>query len=95
VAGVVLRRRYGRASVDGRTTPLDWHSVVLLWHTATSNERAARLHVPSCQVCKTVKPGGKVKMHKFVDEADMRDTIDDLNERGFPVKACKCIPRGA
>jgi hypothetical protein len=57
----------------------------LLFSTIGKAERAARLHVASCPVARAVKRTTRKMTHP--DE----DDVDDLNERGFPVKTCKCV----
>lgn len=59
---------------------------VLLYNTCADPERAARVHASTCEMLKTA--GRKVVR---VEGPDLQETIDDLNERGYPVKRCKCL----
>jgi hypothetical protein len=77
-----LARRYGRAMVSPSGDP-----IVLLFDNRASAARAARLHVASCPMTRVAKRGSGVGLDPNVSEED----IADLNERGFPVKRCKCI----
>lgn len=62
--------------------------LVLLFNTVAHPDRAARLHMVSCSMTNTAK--GRGRTTKSFDP--VQDEIDDLNERGFPVKACRCVP---
>jgi len=80
--GHALRKRYGRAESPPRR--------VLLFHTAAHPTRAARLHAVDCPMVNTAKRrGGVVRAHLDPDQ----ESIDDLNERGFPVRECKCLKK--
>jgi len=68
-----------RARASGRPA-------VLLLHTAAAPERAARLHDATCPMLRTAKRGGVIKRIEAT-----ADVIDDLNERGYQVKSCKCM----
>lgn len=61
---------------------------VLLFHTVADATCAARLHASDCPMLRTAKRGGVVKRHDNPSQED----LDDLNERGYPVKRCKCLP---
>lgn len=60
---------------------------VLLFKTTGPAHLAARLHSPDCPMLRTAKRGGSVKRLDNPDQAE----IDDLEERGFSVKLCKCL----
>jgi hypothetical protein len=63
-------------------------SLVLLFHKAADAKNAARVHHDACPMINTAKPKGRGVV--VACEAT-KEAIDDLNERGFPVKACKCV----
>lgn len=60
-------------------------NLVLLFHTAAPAERAVRVHLDTCTMLRTAKRGGVVKQMPYSQEE-----ADDLTERGFPVRFCKC-----
>ena len=64
-------------------------ATVLLFNTCAAPQLAARLHTAECAMVNTAKsrPRGKVKLIT----GDIEETVADLNERGFPVKECKCL----
>lgn len=57
----------------------------LLFNTCADPSRAARLHLSTCSMVSTAKVVAEISADEL--QAD----IADLNERGFPVKACKCL----
>jgi|HubBroStandDraft_3_1064219.scaffolds.fasta_scaffold125503_2 hypothetical protein len=66
------------------------HGAVLTFNTCSAPHLAARLHAPDCPMVNMAKNSrGRVTMIPSVDEEE----IADLNERGFPVKACKCLKK--
>jgi hypothetical protein len=67
--------------------PLDTQ-IVLLFSTVAHPSRAARVHAPECNMVNTA--GRKVSKTEGT-VAELQWMIDDLNEREFPVKFCKCI----
>lgn len=79
--GRALKRRYGHASTIA--------SQVLLFNNVAHPDRAARLHAATCPMLNTAKRRSSVQ--RFDDPP--QEDIDDLNERGFPVKMCKCLKR--
>jgi hypothetical protein len=62
---------------------------VLLFNTAADAHLAARLHAATCPMVNTAAKRGR-KSVKLIDE-DVQENVDDLNERGFTVKRCKCL----
>ena len=66
--------------------------LVLLFSTTAAPERAARLHAADCNMVNTA--GSKVKAMSFANDLDpeLVEALSDLEERGFPVKRCKCCP---
>ncbi len=67
----------------------DTGSVVLLFSNVARADLAARLHAPSCSMVNTSK--GRRGCVTRIDDPTEED-IADLNERGWPVKRCKCLP---
>jgi hypothetical protein len=61
--------------------------LVILFNNCADPSRAARLHAPSCAMVNTAK-GRRGKVSIVTD--DIAENVEDLNERGFPVKRCKC-----
>ena len=61
--------------------------LVLLFNNCAAPHLAARLHARSCPMLRTAKRRGSVVR---VEGADVAEQVEDLNERGFPVKRCKC-----
>ncbi len=57
--------------------------LVLLFNTVADPSRAARIHADTCPMVRTA---GK-KVHRLPADQDI---IEDLNEREFQVKKCKC-----
>ena len=64
--------------------------LVLLFSTVADPSRAARVHVETCAMVNTAARGRKVVRAAEGTLADIQADIDDLNERVFPVKFCKC-----
>lgn len=65
---------------------------VILFNTVAAPHLAARLHDSECPMVKNMasRPGRRTPVRwSVVDAAD----IADLNERGFPVKECKCLKK--
>lgn len=62
---------------------------VLLFSCAADSSRAARVHADSCPLVTVARRSrmGRVQ----VIESDLEFHVADLNERGFPVKRCKCL----
>jgi hypothetical protein len=66
---------------------------VLLFNCCAASHLAARVHSSACpMVAAAKKSRGRVKvrtegaLHVALDEE-----IADLNERGFPVRECRCL----
>jgi hypothetical protein len=70
--------------------PADLTGIVLLFKTVGPAGRAARLHKRDCPMVNTGK--GRRSSTKLCDPIEQAE-IDDLNERGFKVIACKCIAK--
>jgi len=68
----------------------DLSSLVLLFSTRAHPSRAARLHSKECAM---VNMGARNQSMKACTPT--QDDIDDLNERDFPVKRCKCCTGGS
>jgi len=76
---------------------------VLLFNTAADPSRAARLHAPDCPMLRTATGRRFSTVHRYavgeicrgyrdpLDQAEFDDIVADLNDRGFPVKHCKCL----
>lgn len=64
----------------------DFTGLVLLFNTCADPSRAARLHAANCPMLNTAKRGRKA--HATSD--DLPGQVSDLEERGYPVKRCKC-----
>lgn len=58
-------------------------SLVLVFNTVARADLAARLHSESCSMVRA--RGGVVVIRE-----DLECEMQDLCERGFPVKRCKC-----
>lgn len=65
---------------------------VLLFSNVARPDLAARLHAAECPMVNTSK-GHRGAVNRIDDPTD--DDIADLNERGWPVKRCKCLPKAA
>ena len=83
-----LHRRYGQAVAkpyEGTPPP----GAVLTLYWVARPDLVARLHAPDCPMVTRMagKRFGPVKINRKVDAED----IADLNERGFPVRICKCL----
>lgn len=65
---------------------MSYDGLVLLFATAADPSRAARLHAVGCPMVRT---GGKGKSTRVIT-TDLAYNVEDLNERGYPVKRCKC-----
>lgn len=65
-------------------------TLVLLFNTAAPVARAAQLHAEDCSMVRSAN-GKRVKLIKG---SDVDDDVADLEERGFPVKQCKCCNGG-
>lgn len=63
-------------------------SAVLLFNTCAASHLAARLHSATCPMVNAAKRGHKVR----AVTTDVEAHVADLNERGFTVKRCKCLP---
>jgi hypothetical protein len=63
--------------------------LVLLFNKCCDPSRAARVHAPECAMVNTAKNGRRVSKEEGT-LAELQASIDDLNEREFPVKFCKC-----
>lgn len=64
-------------------------ALVLLFNTAAKAELAARIHEDTCPMVNTAK---RPAVSGVVRRTDVtQEVIDDLNEREWPVKACKCV----
>lgn len=60
--------------------------LVLLFNNCAAAHNVARVHASTCPLVAAAKASrGAVRVTTADDE-----TIADLNERGFPVKFCKC-----
>ncbi len=66
--------------------------VVLLFSNVARADLAARLHAPSCSMVQTSK-GRRGRLTRIDDPTE--EDIADLNDRGWPVKRCKCLPKDA
>lgn len=99
--GVVVRRQRDRATYVVKWDEVaGWEletfaghliarpSVVLLFSNVARADLAARLHAPSCSMVHTSEGRGAVSR---IDDPTAED-LADLNERGFAVKRCKCLP---
>jgi hypothetical protein len=62
---------------------------VLLFSTVADGSRAARIHSSSCQLVAAARRSRNGKTR--VIDADLDAVVADLNERGYPVKRCKCL----
>lgn len=68
------------------TTNLE--GLVLLFNNCADPSRAARLHAPDCNMVHTAGKSGRGKVNLIT--TDLAANVEDLNEREFPVKLCKC-----
>ena len=65
---------------------------VLLFNTAAHPDRAARVHASTCPMLNVAAKAGRgARVVKRIEGDGLDFTISDLNERGFPVKTCRCL----
>lgn len=63
-------------------------NLVLLFNTVKDT---ARVHVQDCPMVNTAKGSKRiVRLVTYDSVEDLQEDIVDLEERGFPVKFCKC-----
>lgn len=62
---------------------------VLIFNTCADASRAARLHAPECAMVNTARKNRRPLY--TVTAAQLDADVADLNERGYPVKTCKCL----
>jgi hypothetical protein len=63
---------------------------ILLFSTSAHPSRAARLHDVACPMVHTASRRGTFRRVERIAGDLLAETVDELNERGFPVVACKC-----
>jgi hypothetical protein len=68
--------------------PATLDGLVLTFSTVSAPQLAARVHAKGCQMVQMIGRPGYRKV-RLIDPVD-QETIDDLNERGFAVRFCKC-----
>jgi hypothetical protein len=61
--------------------------IVLLFNTCAHHSLAARLHADDCPMVRMARRGSGV----IRTDNPSQEDIDNLNEREFPVKRCKCL----
>ncbi len=61
--------------------------LVLLFSRVAQPANAARLHAASCSV---VKGARRTTIISPAVDVELQTEVDDLNERGFPVRRCRC-----
>jgi hypothetical protein len=65
--------------------------LVLLYSTVAHHTRAARLHAQGCPMVNTARGRGKRTTRLIEGTVEyLAMVVDDLNEREFPVKRCRC-----
>jgi len=69
--------------------------MVLLFNTSADPALAARLHASTCNMVNTASKRGMFRRVRLITDENLapyssvQETVDDLNERGYPVKKCK------